>query len=218
MRRVFVVSLVVAVVGVLTIAASASAQLVPPAQPAPGAQFVLGFGTLDSLIPGIVGVPLQNEHPDAVGNEVQLTSNGLMVWNKVGNYMTFTNGSMTWVLGPNGLQVRPNDQRFAFEVAPVQLVPGVQPAPGARFVLGFATMANMIPSIVGLPIENEHPDAFGNETQATTNGLLVWHKVGNYMTFTNGSKTWVLGPNGLQVRSNDQLFGFEISAMQMGGQ
>ena len=216
MRRAFVVSLMVAVVGVLALAGPASAQLIPPALPPAGAQFVLGFGTMSSLIPNIVGLPLENEHPDAVGNEVQLTTGGLLVWNRIGNYMTFTNGSLTWVLGPSGLQVRTNDQRFAFEVGPVpaqvipQVVPFVQPPVGPQFVLGFATMASMIPNIVGLPLENEHPDAIGNEVQLTTNGLLVWHKAGNYMSFTNGSLTWVLGPSGLQVRANDQRFNFEI--------
>ncbi|HEX2923954.1 MAG TPA: hypothetical protein VHS28_08005 [Chloroflexota bacterium] len=83
-----------------------------------GPQFQFGFSTLASLIPSIVGQPLENEHFDVTsGNSLQQTTNGLMVWRKADNVAAFTDGSTTWVIGPQGLQTRPNDTRFDWETA-----------------------------------------------------------------------------------------------------
>lgn len=79
-------------------------------------EFVLGFKTLHDLIPNVVGNCVQNEqHSPVNGDGLQRTTNGLLVWRKASNTMAFTNGSTSWVFGPFGLQVRPNDQRFPWE-------------------------------------------------------------------------------------------------------
>jgi hypothetical protein len=79
-------------------------------------QFVLGFQSFHSLIPAIIGGCLTNEtHNGINGDGLQPTTNGLLVWRKASNTMAFTNGSTSWVFGPFGLQVRPNDQRFPWE-------------------------------------------------------------------------------------------------------
>ena len=78
-------------------------------------QFRFGFKTLADLIPDVVGVPLEDEHYTPEGDSQQRTTTGLMVWRKATNYPAFTNGWMTWVLGPYGLQVRANDERFDWE-------------------------------------------------------------------------------------------------------
>jgi len=41
--------------------------------------------------------------------------------------------------------------------------------------------------------------------------LLVWRKLDNWTTFTDGFHTWVNGPYGLQERLNDQRFGWEAN-------
>lgn len=94
------------------------------AQPAP--QFTMGFADLASLIPDVVGQPIANEQFNPqTGQSIQPTTTGLMVWRKADNATAFTDGSTTWILGPDGLQHRPNDTIFAWErpvaaeVAPV---------------------------------------------------------------------------------------------------
>ena len=78
-------------------------------------QFKLGFKALADQIPNVVGVPLESEHYGPNGDSLQETSNGLMVWRKADNWTAFTNGSWTWVNGPNGIQDRSNDVRFPWE-------------------------------------------------------------------------------------------------------
>jgi hypothetical protein len=81
---------------------------------------------------------------------------------------------------------------------------------GCRFVLGFATLHDLIPGIVGACLENEHHNpANGDALQATTNGLLVWRKADNFTAFTDGFRTWVNGPYGLQQRLNRQRLAWE---------
>jgi hypothetical protein len=92
--------------------------------------FTLGFRTLRDLIVAqhgdIVGACRENEwHNAENGDGLQQTTGGLMVWRKADNWTAFTNGSITWINGPFGLQNRPNDQRFAWE-APLPV-----PAPSA---------------------------------------------------------------------------------------
>ncbi len=79
------------------------------------AEFKLGFKYLADQIPNVVGVPLENEHYGANGDSLQQTSTGLMVWRKADNLAAFTDGSRTWINGPNGVQERGNDERFAWE-------------------------------------------------------------------------------------------------------
>jgi hypothetical protein len=89
------------------------------------------------------------------------------------------------------------------------------------FVLGFATLHNMIPQIVGNCLENEtHNPANGDGLQATTGvngagGLLVWRKADNFTAFTDGFRTWVNGPFGLQMRLNSQRFFWESNPQNL---
>lgn len=79
-------------------------------------QFRLGFKTLHDLIPGVVGDCLENEHYNPVnGDSLQRTTGGLLVWRKADNWTAFTDGAITWINGPGGLQLRPNDRRFCWE-------------------------------------------------------------------------------------------------------
>ena len=86
---------------------------------------------------------------------------------------------------------------------------GNLPTNGAGFRLGFKALADLIPDVVGLPLENERYAANGDAVQTTTNGLLVWRKADNITAFTNGSTTWLNGPFGLQHRPNAQRLDWE---------
>jgi hypothetical protein len=94
------------------------------------------------------------------------------------------------------------------------LLGGSQPAEAqvatCGFTLGFQTLHDMIPDIVGSCRENEWHNAFnGDGLQQTTGGLLVWRKLDNWTAFTNGSITWINGPFGLQARPNTDRFPWE---------
>ncbi|MGH2461531.1 MAG: DUF4232 domain-containing protein [Chloroflexota bacterium] len=96
-------------------------------------QFVLGFATLHSLIPGIVGQCLENEHHNPVnGDALQATTNGLLVWRKSDNFTAFTDGFRSWVNGPFGVQTRLNSQRFSWEQNPDRLAIVPPPAAGQQ--------------------------------------------------------------------------------------
>jgi Tol biopolymer transport system component len=78
------------------------------------------------------------------------------------------------------------------------------------FQLGFQTIHDAMPEIVGECLENEHFNpANGNAEQRTTGGLLVWRKADNWTAFTDGFRTWVNGPFGLQMRLNTERFDWE---------
>ena len=78
------------------------------------------------------------------------------------------------------------------------------------FVLGFATLHSMIPTQVGTCLENvQYNPANGDALQHTTGGLLVWRKADNWTAFTDGYRTWINGPYGLQERLNSQAFEWE---------
>ena len=79
-------------------------------------QFVLGFKTLRALIGNdIVGQCLENEHYNEIGDSLQQTTGGLLVWRKADNWTAFTDGYRTWINGPIGLQQRLNTRRFEWE-------------------------------------------------------------------------------------------------------
>jgi hypothetical protein len=91
------------------------------------------------------------------------------------------------------------------------LIPATAGAEAAscQFVLGFKTLHDLIPSIVGNCATNEAYAVNGDATETTTNGLLVWRKADNHTAFTDGYRTWVNGPFGLQVRLNNARFPWE---------
>ncbi|MGI8916721.1 MAG: Kelch repeat-containing protein [Chloroflexota bacterium] len=87
----------------------------------------------------------------------------------------------------------------------------VRPVP-CRFVLGFAALHAAMPTVVGACTDDEqHNQVNGDATQHTTNGLLVWRKADNVTAFTDGYRTWVNGPYGMQERLNTQRFVWEAN-------
>ncbi|HEX2987665.1 MAG TPA: hypothetical protein VHS06_05785, partial [Chloroflexota bacterium] len=91
--------------------------------------FQLGFLQLASVIPTVVGQPLEQERYDPIrGDALQRTSSGLLVWRKADNWTAFTDGATTWIYGPNGVESRPNDERFSWEQDGGAVVAGAPPA------------------------------------------------------------------------------------------
>ncbi|HEX2923246.1 MAG TPA: hypothetical protein VHS28_04380, partial [Chloroflexota bacterium] len=87
-------------------------------------QFRASFKALADMIPNVVGAPTENEYWDPNGNVVQHTSTGMMVWRASDRWTAFTNGNITWIMGPYGLQSRSNSDLYPWEVVP----PGPTPA------------------------------------------------------------------------------------------
>src|SRR5438046_2769847 len=78
------------------------------AQVAPTCAFQNGFLFMNQALgQDIVGSCRDNEHFNPLnGNIEQLTGNGLLFWRKCDNATAFTNGYLTWLNGPNGIQNR----------------------------------------------------------------------------------------------------------------
>jgi len=99
----------------------------------------------------------------------------------------------------------------------ISLLAPISPAPAqgatCQFVLGFRALHDMIPNTVGDCLVDEHHNpSNGDGLQETTHGLLVWRKADNWTAFTDGYRTWVNGPYGVQQRLNTQRFPWEADA------
>jgi hypothetical protein len=90
--------------------------------------------------------------------------------------------------------------------------PGHAQAP-CEFVLGFSMLRQLLgAATVGDCLESQRSDPVsGNAEQRTTRGLLVWRKADNWTAFTDGYRTWINGPAGLQTRLNTERFSWEGS-------
>jgi hypothetical protein len=104
---------------------------------------------------------------------------------------------------------------FAIALAPLAAAPAPARAADCQFVLGFLTLQQMIPSEIGSCVTDvEYNPSTGDALQMTTGptgfgGLLVWRKADNFTAFTDGYRTWINGPFGLQMRLNSQRFFWE---------
>lgn len=85
---------------------------------AAGCEYSLGFKTLHDGGPATFGECVDNARYVANGDAVQDTTRGLMTWRKADGRMAFTDGTFTWILGPNGLVSRRNSERFRWETIP----------------------------------------------------------------------------------------------------
>ncbi len=77
------------------------------------------------------------------------------------------------------------------------------------YVLGFRTLHDALPGAIGGCLDNQAFAANGDALQHATGGLLVWRKTDNWTAFTDGYRTWVNGPFGLQQRLNTDRFSWE---------
>jgi hypothetical protein len=117
---------------VATVLLSVSTFLSPAISSAADCHFTLGFKTLHDLIPWTVGDCQVDERHGANGDALQETAGrsgkgGLLVWRKADNWTAYTDGATTWINGPNGIQSRPNNQRYPWEANPDGLPIAVDP-------------------------------------------------------------------------------------------
>lgn len=85
-------------------------------------------------------------------------------------------------------------------------------AEDCTLVLGFATLAGLIPDQAGVCVDSEsHNPENGDGLQNTTGGLMVWRKADNWTAFTDGYRTWVNGPAGVERRLNTERFAWEAN-------
>jgi hypothetical protein len=65
------------------------------------------------------------------GELVQSTTRGTLVLRIPDGVPAFTDGATTWLYGPDGIQSRPNGERFAWETSPPVAAPVASPAPAS---------------------------------------------------------------------------------------
>lgn len=65
---------------------------------------------------------------------------------------------------------------------------------------------------IGQCLDPARAAAGGDLVQPTTAGLLVWRRATRTPAFTDGYRTWALGPSGLQSRLNSTRFPWEPGA------
>lgn len=95
-------------------------------------------------------------------------------------------------------------------LVPQAALPVRASADSCQFTLGFATIHDQLPTVVGNCTDNvSYNPANGDALQHTTGGLLVWRKADNFTAFTDGYRTWVNGPYGIQQRLNTERFAWE---------
>lgn len=83
-------------------------------------------------------------------------------------------------------------------------------AESCEYVLGFKSLYDLVPDTIGECIDNvSFSGTNGDALQHTQNGLLVWRKADNFTAFTDGYRTWVNGPFGIQQRLNIERFEWE---------
>ena len=104
--------------------------------------------------------------------------------------------------------------RLALLAAMVGLVFSFQPllAQDCSFQLGFKALHDLIPDVVGECLDDEqHNPATGITQQNTANGQLTWRKADNWTGFSDGQRTWINGPEGLQQRLNSERLPWEAA-------
>ncbi len=171
MRR-LAVSVALVATAVLALTGIANAQT--------GPQFRSSFKALADLIPNVVGTPLEEEHWDIEGNIVQRSTNGMLVWRRSDRWTAFTNGGMTWILGPYGLASRSNSQLFPWEFVPLSPfsqpaatpAPGAPPAPSAPAPTA-APAAPARPTATPVPVQSYVPDVKAMDDESGAPGTMV---------------------------------------------
>ncbi|HLY66087.1 MAG TPA: hypothetical protein VKU60_11185 [Chloroflexota bacterium] len=100
----------------------------------------------------------------------------------------------------------------ALLLIPTSAQAAARPAPPCDFVLGFKILHDALPSTVGACKDNQFSVKNGDAQQGTDKGLLVWRKSDNFTAFTDGFRSWVNGPLGIQQRLNSERFPWEHDA------
>ena len=83
-------------------------------------------------------------------------------------------------------------------VGALAFTPAPALAAGCQFVLGFKTLHDLIPTVVGDCRTDERHDQRGDAFQETTRGTLVWRKANNQTSFTDGQHVWTMTTSGIK--------------------
>ena len=145
-------------------AAAQTADTPPPVATVPPCSFKLGFATLVQMSPvkDVVGTCLENEYFNVLnGNAEQRTTRGLLYWRKTDNVTAFTDGNITWLNGPVGIQARLNTAPpFEWEVvglmAPAPLTANT-PVTEAPIIVADAPAPQVAPAVVPPPVTPAAP-------------------------------------------------------------
>ena len=110
-----------------------------------------------------------------------------------------------------------------FAIAPAPAFAATEPAPFCgpdevpHFAYGIATLHDAIGSIMGEPLECEHPiSAIGDTLQQTTTGLAIYRQSANTPEFTDGWNHWALGQDGVSAWSGDDSAASPVTASPNG--
>ena len=80
-----------------------------------------------------------------------------------------------------------------------------------EYLLGFKELYDAIPATVGECLEDPHHDpSSGDARQQTTGGVFFWRKADNHTAFTDGYRTWLNGPDGVEQRLNNERLLWEV--------
>lgn len=90
-------------------------------------------------------------------------------------------------------------------------------AGGCQYVLGFKILHDALPETIGDCRDNQASAANGDAIQHSLNGLLAWRRADNWTAFSDGYRTWVSGPNGIQQRLNSERFTWEHDVLPFNG-
>lgn len=106
--------------------------------------------------------------------------------------------------------MKPFGLALAIATLIVSVVPRSTGAADCQFVLGFKALRDLVPEVVGDCRADQHynPEN-GDALQESSRGLLVWRKADNFTAFTDGYRSWVNGPYGIQQRLNTERFDWE---------
>jgi hypothetical protein len=98
---------------------------------------------------------------------------------------------------------------LAASLAPAYVASISAAAAPCQFKLGFKALHDALPNRVGGCMDDEAYNVAGDSLQHASGGLLAWRHADNWTAFTDGYRTWVNGPNGVQERLNTERFPWE---------
>lgn len=88
--------------------------------------------------------------------------------------------------------------------AATEPAPFCAPDEAPHFAFGIAALHDAIDSVMGEPLECEHPDSANGDTlQQTTTGLAIYRQTSNTPEFTDGWDHWALTSDGVSAWSGN---------------
>ncbi|MBV9119096.1 MAG: hypothetical protein JOZ39_00180 [Chloroflexi bacterium] len=109
-------------------------------------------------------------------------------------------------------------QATASQAASTSQTSAAMPAQPCQFQFGFATIDQLVPTVVGNCVTPQMTADNGDAMQQTSTGLLSYSKSTGVVEFTNGEHTWVYGgPYGLIMRDGTVSYPWEGTVSLVAG-